>query len=136
MPNGGGVRGGFGKRPHFFRIFICATFPYLFCVFFFGMDVNCIFSGFGHQCPYKWITETDLISKNYLWCCYWLQYLFDVKIYFAFVVNHDHIFIINLSLDVLLGGLQKCATFMCSGHTFWRWMVTMDFDGISLQKLG
>ena len=26
----GGVRGEFGKRPHFFRIFICATFPYAF----------------------------------------------------------------------------------------------------------
>ena len=24
----GGVRGEFGKRPHFFRIFICAPFPY------------------------------------------------------------------------------------------------------------
>ena len=32
MPNrGGGVRGGFGKRPDFFRIFICAPFPKKFC---------------------------------------------------------------------------------------------------------
>ena len=34
MPNwGGGGRGGFGKRPHFFRFFFLATFPYvgLFC---------------------------------------------------------------------------------------------------------
>ena len=27
---GGGVRGEFGKRPHFFRIFFLATFPYWF----------------------------------------------------------------------------------------------------------
>jgi len=26
---GGGVRGGFGKRPDFFRIFFSATFPYV-----------------------------------------------------------------------------------------------------------
>ena len=28
---GGGGRGGFGKRPHFFRIFFSATFPYNVC---------------------------------------------------------------------------------------------------------
>ena len=27
MPNWGGVRGEFGKRPHFFRFFFCAPFP-------------------------------------------------------------------------------------------------------------
>ena len=35
-----------------------------------------------------------------------------------------------------IGGLPKSGKFIRSGHTFRRWMVTVDFDDVSLQKYG
>ena len=49
---------------------------------------------------------------------------------------HHIIIVLSINGVCYIGGLQICPKFGCSGHTFWRWLVTVDFDDVSLQKYG
>ena len=60
---GGGVRGGFGKRPHFFRIFFSATFPYTYTYTYTYTEAG-----------YK--RESGLTSLATLFCCKTANYDF------------------------------------------------------------
>ena len=62
----------------------------------------------------NWFWNTNII-KWLLWCvCVWVVTVIECAIW----------------------GLQKSGKFGCSGHTFRRWIVTMDFDSVSLHKYG
>ena len=40
------------------------------------------------------------------------------------------------AIEFAEGGLQECPKFGCRGHTFRRWMVTVDFEDVSIEKYG
>ena len=77
------------------------------------------------QIHVQWSHFSEVNGYYGFWCC------FITKIWSVIIWT-----LLCSSVGSAMGGLPKCPKFTCSGHTFWRWMVTMGFDDVSLQKCG